>query len=386
MKWSWRIGSLAGIGLHVHATFFILIAWIAFHHWRMHQNVMAVVSGVGFIMALFACVVLHELGHALAARRFGIGTKDITLLPIGGLARLERMPKDPLQEFLVAIAGPLVNVVIAGAIFAGLLLSGQPILIRPEEGVEVPFLTQLMFVNVALVIFNLLPAFPMDGGRVLRALLATRMTHRDATMYAASVGQSMAIAFAIVGLMANPFLLLIALFVWVGAAQEAEAAKINAALEGLTVESAMLTDFAVLSPDDSLGHAVKLTLAGDQKDFPVVADDQVVGVLSQTNTIAELSQQGTSARVGQVMQKEVKCVQQHELLTNLLERLGAEPARTFPVMNGDRFVGWLTMDNVGEMMMFQNVMRARRKGKLADEASDESFPTSDPPAFTHSHA
>ena len=178
MKWSLRIGQYAGIGVYVHATFLILLAFIAFSHWSTSQDLVKTLEGVGFILALFGCVVLHEFGHALMAARFGIKTKDITLLPIGGVARLERMPEEPRQELLVALAGPAVNVVIAVGLYGWLLISNS---FEPFEGLSVtrgPFLERLLIVNIILVVFNMLPAFPMDGGRVLRALLATRMRTR----------------------------------------------------------------------------------------------------------------------------------------------------------------------------------------------------------------
>jgi Zn-dependent protease len=189
MPWSWKLVRIAGIDVYVHATFFMVIAWIALIHWNESQNLAAVIDGVGFILALFACVVLHEFGHALTAARFGIRTRDITLLPIGGLARLERMPDVPLQELWVALAGPAVNVVIAIVLFAWLRGSGAW---EAVEGIGVTagtFGERVMVANVFLAGFNLLPAFPMDGGRALRAVLATRMEYTRATQWAAMVGQ-----------------------------------------------------------------------------------------------------------------------------------------------------------------------------------------------------
>jgi len=228
MKWSFKLGTLAGIAVYVHATFFILIAWLVMNGWQAGQSPLEILADIGFVLALFGCVVLHELGHALMARRFGIRTRDVTLLPIGGIARLERMPDNPRQELWVALAGPAVNVVIAGVlgfwlVLFGLLSGG---VLSSAVG---SFTARLMLVNLALVAFNMLPAFPMDGGRVLRALLAQRMRYVDATDLAAKVGRGMAVVFGIAGLFWNPMLVLIALFVWFGAGQEAEMVRRRAA-------------------------------------------------------------------------------------------------------------------------------------------------------------
>jgi Zn-dependent protease len=217
MKWSWKLGEVAGIGVHIHATFLLLLAWVALAHWIEERSLALVVEGVGFILALFACVLLHELAHALTAIRYGIKTRDITLLPIGGMAQLERIPEDPKQEVWVTLAGSAVNVVIALALFAWLQLTGG---LEPLNKLSVTggsFLMRLMVVNVFLVAFNLLPAFPMDGGRVLRALLAMRMEYTKATQIAAYLGQALAFLFGFIGLLTNPFLVFIALFVWIGA-------------------------------------------------------------------------------------------------------------------------------------------------------------------------
>ena len=272
MKWSWKLGTVAGIGLYVHGTFLLLLGWVGLSHWIEGGSAAAALAGVGFVVALFACVVLHELGHALTAQRFGIRTRDITLLPIGGVARLERMPDDPRQEVAVALAGPAVNVVIAAALYLWLSLSET---LRPLAALSVtggPVLQRLMVVNLSLAVFNLLPAFPMDGGRVLRALLAMRMDYTRATQLAAQVGQAMALLFGFVGLFANPFLLFIAFFVWIGAAQEASMVQMRSALGGIPVSRAMLTDFETLAPGDPGRRVLDLIIAGSQSDFPVVED------------------------------------------------------------------------------------------------------------------
>ena len=256
MKWSIKLGKLLGIDVYLHFTFLLLLAFLGFVYWRATQNVEAALRGVAFIVALFGCVVLHELGHALMARRYGIKTRDITLLPIGGIARLEKMPEKPMQEFWVALAGPAVNVVIAAVLFVGLAATGG---FTPVEEISVTggsFWQRLMVLNLFLVAFNLLPAFPMDGGRVLRALLAMRLGRRRATAIAANVGQGMAILFGIVGFFYNPFLIFIAIFVYLGAQAEAGMVEMQSALAGLRVRDAMMTRFRTLAAQDTLAKAV----------------------------------------------------------------------------------------------------------------------------------
>ena len=297
MKWSWRVGRIAGIDLYVHVTFVILVGWVALSHYLARRSGADALMGVAFILTLFAIVVLHELGHALTARRFGIPTRDITLLPIGGVARLERMPEDPKQELLVALAGPAVNVMLAGILF--LVVDLGPGLAPYGEVVRVggSFLDQMLWVNVSLAAFNLLPAFPMDGGRVLRALLAMRMEYVRATQVAAGIGQAMAVLFGFVGLFTNPFLVFIALFVWLGAAAEASTVQMRSALGNIPVRKAMITDFRVLAPQDPLGRAVDHVLAGFQQDFPVVEHGQVAGVLTRADLLSALARRGQEARV-----------------------------------------------------------------------------------------
>ncbi len=260
MTWSWKLARIAGIDVYMHATFLMLIGWIAVVHWSEGRTVAAVIEGVGFILALFACVVLHEFGHALTARRYGIKTRDITLLPIGGLARLERMPDEPRQELWVALAGPAVNVVIALLLFGWLRATGDWDAIDQLGVTRGSFLERVMIANVFLVGFNLLPAFPMDGGRVLRAALAMRMEYTRATARAAAIGQGMAILFGFLGLLGNPVLIFIAFFVWIGAAQEASMVQMKSALAGIPVRRAMLTHFRTLTPANTLGDAADLGL------------------------------------------------------------------------------------------------------------------------------
>ena len=269
MKKSLKIGSVAGIGIFLHWTFLILVAAIFAFYYVQSESLSTALVGMGLILAVFACVILHELGHALTARRFDVPTRSITLYPIGGLARLERIPAEPMREFWIAIAGPAVNLAIA-AVLAILIPmtdgSFQPQALRaPGDHV----LGTLMWLNLALAGFNLLPAFPMDGGRVLRSLLALKQDYAKATQTAANVGQGMAILFGLIGLLTfNVILMFIALFVYVGAQQESQQALFRTFTEGTPVRQAMMTRFVVLAPTDTLDDAVDELLSGTDHDFP----------------------------------------------------------------------------------------------------------------------
>ncbi len=353
MKWSWKLGTFAGIAVYMHATFLLLLGWIAVSHWMQYQSLLPTLTGVAFILALFVCVVLHEYGHALTARRFGIGTKDITLLPIGGMARLERIPEKPNQEFWVALAGPAVNVVIAALLAAYLFLTGhfQPV---PQIGLtHGVFLERVMFANLFLVGFNLIPAFPMDGGRVLRALLAKRMEYARATRIAAVVGQGLAFVLGFLGLFTNPFLVFIAFFVWIGAAQEATMAETKSILGSVSAKNAMILEFRTLSPRDELSQAVKLVLNGWQQDFPVVDQGRVVGMLLRSDMIATLASGEVHVSVREAMREDFPVASPVEPLHSVFTRLHEAEAATVPVVENSRLVGLITLENMTEYLMVQ---------------------------------
>jgi Zn-dependent protease/predicted transcriptional regulator len=357
MGWSWRIGRIAGIDVFVHFTFLILVVWLAVVYYMQRQSLTDALVGITFILALFGIIVLHELGHALAARRYGIQTRDITLLPIGGVARLERMPEDPKQELVVAIAGPLVNVVLAAAIYVGLWLGSGLTDVTDATRVGGGFLSQLFWVNVALVLFNALPAFPMDGGRVLRALLAMRLDYVRATQIAARIGQAMAIVFVFVGLFANPFLLFIGLFVWLGAAAEASMVQMRSAIGGIPVMQAMITNVRTLQPDDPLSRAVDYLTAGFQQDFPVVEGDRLVGVVTRDDLAKGLSQLGPGGRVADVMQRDFVAVSPRDMLHTAFAKLQDCNCHTLPVVHDGRLVGVVTADNLAEVLMIQEALK-----------------------------
>lgn len=362
MGWAPRLGRLFGIEIRIHLTFLLLLGFIGLANWLPNQSLGAAMFGVLFFGLLFLCVLLHELGHALAAKQFGIKTTDITLLPIGGLARLERMPDKPAQELWVAVAGPLVNVVIAAALFAGLLLAGGGALFDGVGTVGGQMVERLLLANVFLVLFNLLPAFPMDGGRVLRALLAMQMPFARATRIAARIGQGMAVLFGFAGLFVNPMLILIALFVWIGAAQETAAAEMKSTFAGVPVREAMLTEFQTLHPHETLGDVARHILAGTQQNFPVVDETgRVVGVMTHADFFSALRTHGDAAGVADAMSKEFAVADSAEPLEAVLTRIEPGRCTTVPVFQEGRLVGLLTPENLGEFVMIQSALERHHK-------------------------
>jgi Zn-dependent protease len=357
MKWSWKIGEFAGIGVYMHATFLILVGFILLSSYMNGMNLAGALTNLAFVLALFLCVVLHEYGHALTARRYGIKTRDITLLPIGGVARLEKMPDNPRHELWVALAGPAVNVVIAVALFAGLMLTAP---LRPTPAIDFTqgsFIERLLWVNIILVLFNMIPAFPMDGGRVVRALLATRMEYTRATHIAATLGQGIALLLGLVGFFTNPLLMFTALFVWIGAAQEASMTQMKSSLSGIPVSRAMLTDFRALSSADTLGRAVELILSGSQQDFPVLENGRVTGILTRNDLIIALQTQGPTALVSSAMDRSFETADSTEMLEVVSARMQQCRCHTVPVVHLGQLVGLITMDNIGEFLMIEAALR-----------------------------
>lgn len=357
MAWRWRLGEFLGIVIYMHATFLLLIGWVALGPLLTGAGVAGALSAVFFILLLFACVVAHEYGHALAARRFGIQTRDITLLPIGGVARLERMPRDPAQELWVALAGPAVTAAIALLLYVlGYAFAGADFN-RVVSWDSPVLLGRLADVNVRILLFNLLPAFPMDGGRVLRALLARRTEYVRATRIAANVGQLLAFLMGFWGLMVGqPFLLFIALFVYMGAEAEAQMVQVQESFRGLPVRRAMITRFATLGAEEPLSRAVQLLLSSTQQDFPVLAGERIAGLLTRRNLLTALHEQGPEAPVSGAMQTEIVPVDANAPLEETFQQMQTEELAALPVTESGQLAGLLTMENIAEFLMIRSAL------------------------------
>jgi stage IV sporulation protein FB len=357
MKWSYTIGRFAGTEIKVHLTFLVLLAYLAFGAYQQGGGDGAIAASA-MLLALFACVLLHEFGHILMARRFGIRTPDVILLPIGGVARLERIPSEPKQEFLIAIAGPLVTLAIAAILYGVLSLDGSP----PRLGwlgADETLLDFLFRANVLLLGFNLIPAFPMDGGRVLRALLASRLGLVRGTRLAANLGQALATVGGLYGLMSGrPLLALVAFFVFLGAGAEASAVETRAAGEGLNVSQMMVTQFRTIPVHATLAQAVELLLTTEQREFPVVDNlGRTEGILTRDNLIKGLSQRGPGSTVAEAMTAGAPVVSPTLAFDQALDRLRSSGLPAIPVVDaGGALVGLLTLDNVTDLLL---VRRAR---------------------------
>lgn len=357
MSWSLKIGAIAGTAVRVHITFLLFLGWIFVASW-VTGGPQAAWQALAFMVLLFACVLAHEFGHIFTARSFGVATPDVTLLPIGGVARLERIPEEPYEELLIAVAGPLVNVAIALALVA---LVGARIDLSDLHAVESPnasLIDRLAAVNLFLAVFNMIPAFPMDGGRVLRALLATRQGYVRATEIAAVIGQGVAFALGFVGLLYNPLLIFIAIFVYLAASSEAHLVAIRAMSRGVPVSAAMMTQFATLTPDAPVEDAVQTLLRTSQSEFPVVdAAAKPVGLLGRGDLIRALKERGPDARVADAMTATVPTISHRKCLDEAFLLLQQEAVSAVAVTDGaGRLIGLVTSETVGEMLMLQQAL------------------------------
>jgi Zn-dependent protease/CBS domain-containing protein len=357
VSWSINIGRIAGTAVRIHITFVLFLGWIFFANY-VAEGPEAAVASLIFLVLLFACVLAHEFGHIFTARAFGVATPDVTLLPIGGVARLERIPEEPREEFLIAIAGPLVNVAIAFALvlLAGARLKAGDLAAMGSTGVSL--VDRLAAVNLFLALFNMIPAFPMDGGRVLRALLATRMGYVRATEIAAMIGQGVAFALGFIGLLYNPLLIFIAIFVYLAAAGEAHMVAMRAMSRGVPVSSAMMTQYATLKPEAPVEDAVQALLRTSQSEFPVVdLAGKLVGLLGRNDLIRALKQRGPDARVADAMTTTVPSIGHRQHLEDAFRILQEKSAPAVAVVDAaGRLVGLVTPETVGEMLMLHQAL------------------------------
>lgn len=366
MGWSFKILDVGGTAVRVHFTFFFLLAWIGVVHW-MRGGPAEASDGIIFILLLFLCVLLHEFGHVWAARRYGIKTPDVTLLPIGGVASLERMPEKPGQEIFVALAGPAVNLVIAIVLIVVLGARFDLSQMAQLEQAQSTLTGRVAAANVVLFVFNLIPAFPMDGGRVLRALLAIPLGFTRATRVAATVGQALAVLFGFLGLFGNPLLILVAVFIFLAASGEAGYVQAREYTRGYLASHAMITAFQTLRPDSTADDAAQLLLRTTQQEFPVVDEAGALrGVLTRDALIPALNSTGGSTPVRDIMVTDISTVPENACLDTIYQTMQRGGARIVGVVDPrQRFIGYITAENLAELIMIRS---ARPQTPMAEPA------------------
>jgi stage IV sporulation protein FB len=357
MSWSLNIGKVAGTVVRVHLTFLLFLAWI-FAASYSASGAEAAWGSLIFMLLLFLCVLLHEFGHIFTARAFGVTTPFVTLLPIGGVAELERIPEEPWEEFLIAIAGPLVNIAITILLVVGGGATLHGYAATALDNTQISLIDRLAAVNLFLALFNLIPAFPMDGGRVLRAALASKFGYVRATEISASIGQFVAFALGFIGLMSNPILIFIAIFVYLAASSEAHMVALRAASRGVPVTHAMMTHFESLAPDGHLDGAIQTLLQTGQGEFPVVDGmGKPVGVLDRGALIRALKTLGPDARVADAMNPQFPTIGHRATLEQAFKLLMQKSGPAVGVIDASgKLAGLVTNETIAEMMMLQQAL------------------------------
>jgi len=363
MRWSLNVGTIAGTAIRIHITFLLFLVWLGVIFYRQGGAEVAW-QGTIFIVLIFLCVLLHELGHVFAARRYGVKTRDVMLWPFGGISNMERMPDKPSEELIVAVAGPAVNVVIAAVLILWLGPRFDLENLTKIEDPAVSLAVKLAAANVILVVFNLIPAFPMDGGRVLRAILAMRMGNARATELAATIGQGFAVVFGILGIFYNPMLIIIAAFIFLAASGEATQAQLRAVAQGTLVSDAMITAFESLPTSATVADAADALIRTTQTEFPIVdGGEHLRGVLTRDAMIKALKQRGPDTPVLEVMQGAIPTFPARAKLDTALRALMEKGCPVVGVTDASgKLIGLLTVENLGEMMMLHSARPESQPG------------------------
>src|ERR1043166_6632217 len=381
MRWSIPIGRVFGITLRLHVTFLLLLAWVGYEAFGV-GGVSAARWELARVCLVFACIALHELGHSVVAEQLDVEVKSITLLPIGGVAALRRIPENPWHEIALTLAGPMVNAAIAVVLFP---FAGMPSLQELVTAlVTIPHslggLTRaLVGTNIALFVFNFIPAFPMDGGRLLRATLALALSYRRATAIAATVGQGIAILFVLFGWMKfnAPILIIIGVFIFLGAEGEERMVRMRSLLRELEVDDVMSRDFAVLAPQAKVTDGLRMVYQTGQDDFPVMDGDQLVGLVSRSAMVEAANKTGPDITVADVMDTEVPVVSPQDKVAHVYEEMMSEGHTSFPVLGGDRVIGLLSPENISRYMLVQSSLKSGGRRRVRRSAAGRT-PTPPP--------
>lgn len=358
MKNSLVIGKPFGITIAIHWTFLFLIAFVVAIDLSQGLNYQQILLSVLFVLALFVCVVLHELGHSITAQNLGGEVKSITLLPIGGMANIKKMPDKPKEEFLITIAGLAVNVVIA--LILWLVLNSFGTINLEEMDFKTinrkNFFVMLMAANLFVVVFNLVPAFPMDGGRILRSLLSFKMTKLKATRIAKTVGKVFAVLFVILGLFYNPFLVVIGIFVYFGAQAEYRMIKYHDVLNKFKVKDILQEEYTTLHPDDTLEKAANQLIHGSDNGFIVVSEKGFEGTLTKEEIINGLANFSKQGKVKDALSETGFRVKPDSPLPGVYQEMIKNKYSIIPVFSDDKLTGVLELENIQDLILVQEAV------------------------------
>jgi len=361
MRWSITIGRVFGITLRLHVTFLLLLAFIGYAGFA-EAGAAGALWATTLFCSIFACIVLHELGHSVVAQCLGVEVKSITLLPIGGVAALRHIPENPWHEIAITVAGPMVNAAIALVLLPVTGLPSHLLYLNMPQSMG-GLLDALVKANLVLFAFNFIPAFPMDGGRLLRAVLALAMSYRRATFVAATVGQGLAILFVLVGLTHPEYWLwtLIGVFIFIGAEGEEKMVRARSLLREVEVEDVMAHEFTVLSPGDAVARGLERIYQTGQDDFPVVEGDRLFGVATRQAMLEAVNKIGPDARLTEVMDTGVPSISPRANLSQVYEAMLTDGHTGLPVVQDGRLVGWLGLDNISRYLLVQSSIKTPRR-------------------------
>jgi Zn-dependent protease len=374
MRGALSLGKILGIKVYIHFTFLLIFLWVGYTVWSAGGEWLDMAIASAIVLVIFLSVLLHEFGHCLAARKYGIATRRIVLLPIGGVAQIERMPEKPAQELFVTVMGPFVNLVIA--------LLTLPFVVQFFPAITVSFdsmdaffdsfnplfgnfIGYIFFYNCLLLVFNLVPAFPMDGGRILRALLSMRFDMKKATLIAARIGQVLAFGIFILGFFMNPMWILLGVFVMVGAEMELRMVTGKAALRELTVSQALQQNFTVLKAQEPLAGAVQLLLGGNEKDFLVEENGQITGLLTHDALAKALQTGETSQPILSLVKHDIPIVGLGYPIEDAMHLMAAHHVDLLPVVHEGQIVGVVTHQGISELLVLQNSLRPKGRKALS---------------------
>jgi Zn-dependent protease/predicted transcriptional regulator len=376
MGWSFKIARVRGIDIKIHATFFLILIFGALQ-WAGSvpgNPIEGALFGVVLMILLFTCVTLHELGHSIVAQLFDIPVREIVLFPLGGVAFIAKSPEKPLHELLIAVAGPAVNVIIAAILFVvtgGIgvdFMDVNALLAALREPSLTTMLIWLLFANISLVVFNLIPAFPLDGGRILRAILAMGLGNAQATRIASIIGQISAVILGIIGIANGQLLLtLIALFIFFGAGQERGLAEARTVLNTLRVGDAYNKHALNLQVGDRVSTVVEYILTSYQPDFAVMQGNNIIGVITRNDVLRTLASDSADRYVTEIMQREFLRIEAHKSLDEVREILMENGAHLAAVFDGSRYLGLISLDDISEA--FTVLTFVRRQKELRQRSS-----------------